>query len=157
VIALVLTAGALAWVGVLLAAPAMPEAGAAWLDAVGGIICHQLPERSFAIDGRQLPVCGRCLGLYAGAAAGALVAWLPGGARGAGRDALSGAAARWTVDLAAVPTALTIALEWTGLWAGSSAWRCAAGVVLGGAAAVVVMRAVASPAHSTPARHGLLD
>jgi hypothetical protein len=74
VIALVLTAGALAWVGVLLAAPAMPEAGAAWLDAVGGIICHQLPERSFAIDGRQLPVCGRCLGLYAGAAAGALVA-----------------------------------------------------------------------------------
>jgi len=28
-------------------------------------ICHRLPERSFFIFGRQLPLCARCLGLYA--------------------------------------------------------------------------------------------
>jgi len=27
-------------------------------------ICHRLPERSFFIFGRQLPLCARCLGLY---------------------------------------------------------------------------------------------
>jgi uncharacterized membrane protein len=27
-------------------------------------ICHRLPERSFFIFDRQLPVCARCLGIY---------------------------------------------------------------------------------------------
>lgn len=141
-IPLLLTLGAVAWVGLLLAVPMLSD-GAAWLHVVGSVICHQIPERSFAIGGQQVAVCGRCLGLYAGAAAGAVVAFVQGTA--APREALSARAARWTVGLAAVPTVLTLVLEWSGLWAGSNAWRCAAGVVLGGAAAVVVMRAVAAP------------
>lgn len=28
--------------------------------------CHQMPERSFFIGGRQLPVCARCTGVIAG-------------------------------------------------------------------------------------------
>lgn len=28
--------------------------------------CHQKPERSFIIKGRQFPVCARCAGVYAG-------------------------------------------------------------------------------------------
>ena len=43
-----------------------------WLYAVGWLICHQRPERSFHLAGAQLPVCARCLGLYAGGAAGAI-------------------------------------------------------------------------------------
>lgn len=31
--------------------------------------CHQRPERSFFFNGRQVPVCARCLGLLLGAAA----------------------------------------------------------------------------------------
>src|SRR6185295_19740317 len=31
-----------------------------------GILCHQLPERSFFIDGYKLAVCSRCTGIYAG-------------------------------------------------------------------------------------------
>ena len=30
-------------------------------------VCHQIPDRSFAIDGIVLPVCHRCTGLYTGA------------------------------------------------------------------------------------------
>jgi len=142
VIPRLLALGAVAWVALLLGTPALSDPPA-WLQAVGSIICHQIPERSFAIGGHQLAVCGRCIGLYGGAAAGAVVALVQGG--GAPRAALSGRAARWTVGLAAVPTALTLVLEWSGLWAGSNAWRCAAGIVLGGAAAIVVMRAVATP------------
>lgn len=29
-------------------------------------ICHQKPERSFFIKGRQFPVCARCTGFYTG-------------------------------------------------------------------------------------------
>ncbi len=29
-------------------------------------ICHQQPERSYHLHGRQLTVCSRCLGVYAG-------------------------------------------------------------------------------------------
>lgn len=34
-----------------------------WGKATG---CHQLPERSFFIRGRQFPVCARCTGVFAG-------------------------------------------------------------------------------------------
>lgn len=40
----------------------------------GSLICHQRPERSLATCGRVWPVCGRCSGLYIGAAAGVLLA-----------------------------------------------------------------------------------
>src|SRR6185503_6067541 len=29
-------------------------------------LCHQIPERSFQLAGRQFAVCSRCTGLYAG-------------------------------------------------------------------------------------------
>ena len=47
---------------------------------VGGLICHQRPARSFRLWGVQMPVCGRCAGLYGGAALGAVVAgaWASG-------------------------------------------------------------------------------
>jgi len=35
-------------------------------------ICHQIPERSFFIFGKQLAVCSRCTGLYFGFLVGAL-------------------------------------------------------------------------------------
>jgi uncharacterized membrane protein len=41
--------------------------------AAGRLVCHQRPERSFISCGYQWPVCGRCAGLYMGAAAGALI------------------------------------------------------------------------------------
>lgn len=34
--------------------------------------CHQLPERSFFIHGRQFPVCARCTGVFAGEILGIL-------------------------------------------------------------------------------------
>jgi len=31
-----------------------------------GTLCHQIPERSYFIDGHKLAVCSRCTGIYAG-------------------------------------------------------------------------------------------
>lgn len=36
-------------------------------DAVGYAVCHRIDTRSFHIDGRQVPMCARCTGMYLGA------------------------------------------------------------------------------------------
>lgn len=37
-----------------------------FLNEIGSAVCHRLPERSFFWDGRQMPLCARCTGLYTG-------------------------------------------------------------------------------------------
>ncbi|MCX6066721.1 MAG: DUF2085 domain-containing protein [Chloroflexi bacterium] len=39
-------------------------------DAIGYAVCHRLDARSFHVDGRQLPLCARCSGMYLGAVLG---------------------------------------------------------------------------------------
>ncbi|MEJ2110699.1 MAG: DUF2085 domain-containing protein [Acidobacteriota bacterium] len=36
-------------------------------------VCHQIPERSFALDGFPFAVCHRCFGIYLGLAIGSLI------------------------------------------------------------------------------------
>src|SRR4029453_18159539 len=64
---------AVAWLLLIVAAPVfwIPVAGVMY--AAGSFICHQLPERSFHVQGAQLPVCARCLGLYCGGAFGSVM------------------------------------------------------------------------------------
>jgi len=136
VLALALTIGAVLWIAVLLLVPAA-AAGSAGLPLLihdllyqaAGRICHQQPERSFHIGGLQLVVCARCLGLYLGGAAGALAAWTQGlSAPSRSRRALL---------VAAVPTALTVALEGVGLWLPSNLIRFVSALPLGSAAGPV--------------------
>jgi uncharacterized membrane protein len=65
---------ALPWVACARASsiPAIAQTARA-IDAAGRLVCHQRPERSFSACGYPWPVCGRCAGLYLGAAAGAIV------------------------------------------------------------------------------------
>ena len=100
--------------------------------AIGRVICHQLPLRSFHLWGASLPVCARCTGIYLGAAAGAL---LLRDSRLRIRANRFGGQARLILLLAFVPTAATLAFEWsTGLMPAN--WiRALAGVLLGAAVA----------------------
>lgn len=105
-----ITATALLTLAVIAAAiiPATPclaataRTAAALVYAGAGLVCHQRPERSFATCGRSWPVCGRCSGLYLGAAAGALLA-----AFGLGR----GRRPRWW-QRAIGGAALVVAASW---------------------------------------------
>jgi uncharacterized membrane protein len=56
---------------------------AAWLiRSFFSRLCHQDPARSFMVDGSPVAVCVRCLGIYFGAAAGALLRLKRGPAAG---------------------------------------------------------------------------
>jgi uncharacterized membrane protein len=98
-------------------------------------ICHQNPGRSFHSDGVKWPVCGRCSGLYLGGAAGA-VAWLVMRRRPSSR------LLAW-LAVAAVPTALTMVLEWTGVGGVGNVTRALAGVPLGAMIAWVLVQTAA--------------
>jgi uncharacterized membrane protein len=131
-LAVVLTASAVVWCGILLIVPAAAARGGPHVAAPlaliyggAGLICHQRPERSFRVAGVQQPVCARCFGLYASGAAGALLGW----AATARRRGIS--RGRLFFVLAAVPTAVTFLLEFTGVAASSSAIRALAAVPLG--------------------------
>jgi uncharacterized membrane protein len=50
-------------------------------DRAAFAVCHRIPDRSFAIAGRPLPLCARCSGTYLGALAGLAVLALRGRGR----------------------------------------------------------------------------
>ena len=123
----------------------------AFIFAVGSVICHQLPDRSFFLDGRQLPVCARCTGLYVSGAAGLVGWWAVKLLRGwrpqpafARRSTSGGATtgqARWAMRLlliAATPTVVSYLSGVLGVWDGSNLTRALLAVPLGVAAGAVV-------------------
>jgi uncharacterized membrane protein len=62
-------AGAVVWVGAILAAPYLWARGhrlALVLYACFSPVCHQIPGRSFWLFGHPLAVCARCFGVYSG-------------------------------------------------------------------------------------------
>jgi uncharacterized membrane protein len=109
---------------------------AAFAYSAGAIVCHQLPERSFFLAGRQWPVCARCSGLYLGIAVG-LVAWI------AMRRVIKVApveprrAIGW-LALAAAPTAISWASGVMGFWDGTNVIRAVLALPLGLAGGAVV-------------------
>jgi uncharacterized membrane protein len=109
--------------------------------SIGSIVCHQLPDRSFYLWGRQLPVCARCIGIYVGAAVVALIAAAV--ARQRPRPwTLSQGHARQHVALAAIPTLVTLGFEWTTGTAPANWIRAAAGFALGAMVSALVLAPV---------------
>ena len=127
-----LCAAALGWAVVLPLAPmsiaAAPDV--AWVPyAIGRLVCHQQPDRSFATAGVQWPVCGRCAGLYLSGALGILaVLAVPGLVK----PALA-AADLWRAVFvaAALPTVVSWGAERFDWWSFSSATRALLALPLG--------------------------
>jgi uncharacterized membrane protein len=142
-LALVLVAAAVVWTAAVAAAPIAATRGGGRVAACAGVVylvgsrvCHQRPERSFHLAGVQLPVCARCLGLYASSMAGAVVCLLVAAGRGPARAPLD---PRLVLAVAALPTIATVALEWMHLAYPSNAVRALSAVPLGLAAGWIVV------------------
>lgn len=115
----VLTAGATLWCLATLVPAAHP---------LFDLVCHQIPDRSFAVHGVPLPVCARCTGLYFGFLLGCLTMVASMGL----------APQRWSVPprrlvllTAAIPGLVEGGAGISGLWAGVPAARALTGAVFG--------------------------
>lgn len=126
--------------GALLLAMAPPFVGTAVGDAVMraySFVCHQLPDRSPALNGVQLAICHRCLGIYAGLVAASFAYPL---------------LLRWDRKLMRFAAPIIVAslvvpgVDWLGgllgLWVNSPASRIATGFVFGFTAGYYFVRAV---------------
>lgn len=128
-----LTVAAIAWAVSLPLAAAWPSAFASAVHAVGHLVCHQRPERSFAWSGRAWPVCARCTGIYFGAAAGLVIApWL---SRDLAR--VPRLVRRW-LALASMPIVASLLFEWTSGIVPFNSLRAATGAVAGLAAGALL-------------------
>jgi uncharacterized membrane protein len=128
-----LLVASLCWVALLVAAPLLPAAAAAMTYGFGALICHQLADRSFHLGAYQLPVCARCLGVYVGIACGAALAVVTASTM----TRLTPRHVRLVLAGGVLPTAITVAAEWAGIWNTTNAERFAAGLPLGVAVAAV--------------------
>lgn len=111
----------------------------------GSLVCHQDPSRSFRVAAWPLPVCARCVGLYAGGAAAAVAA--AGVLARRGHRPRSGHAAatrmRAVLVVAALPTAALWSAERLAGVPVSSLARALGAVPLGAAVTWVLARLIA--------------
>lgn len=100
-------------------------------------LCHQLPERSYFVDGHKLAVCSRCTGLYAGFAFTMLlypllrplktIHWPP---------------REWLI-WSALPLAIDFGLTFFGIWENTHTSRLLTGALLGSVSVFYVMPGLA--------------
>ena len=96
-------------------------------------LCHQLPDRSYFIDGHKFAVCTRCTGLYAGFAFTLLLYPLIGSLKRTTTPPRS-----WLL-LAAIPLLIDFSVTFFGFWENTHTSRLLTGALLGGAAVFYVM------------------
>lgn len=141
-------AASVIWLAAIVAAPyALDDApgtpgriGAGTIYLAGRVVCHQRPERSFAVAGHPMPVCARCAGIYAAAPLAVLLALvLPG----PGRKLWAWPATRRGLVVAVLPATISVVVEWTTGWT-DPGLRAATGALLGFAGAGLVCASLAS-------------
>jgi uncharacterized membrane protein len=79
--------------------------------------CHQIPERSFHLDGNKFAVCSRCTGLYSGFAIAVLAYPLARSLKETTTPSI------FWLFLAALPLAVDFSLGYFNIWANTHASR----------------------------------
>jgi len=102
------------------------------------VLCHQIPERSYFIDGHQFAVCARCTGVYGGFTLMLLLYPLIGSLKNTVTPPRS-----W-LFLAAIPLAIDVGVNVAGFWQNTHTSRLLTGALLGGAAVFYVMPGIMS-------------
>jgi uncharacterized membrane protein len=116
---------------VLLAHGVIQPAGSVY--KMFSFLCHQIPERSFYLEGHPLGVCARCTGIYVGFAAGVLSYPFVRSLRTADSPSRL-----WLLP-ACVPIAVDFALGFFHIWENTHSSRFATGAIFGAACALYVV------------------
>ncbi len=127
------------WFVLIVAAPLLSTngiAGSSPIYTFFSYICHQIPERSLYLGGRQLAVCSRCFGVYFGLLAGILAypLWRP-------IDEIEPLPRYW-LFLSLVPITIDWSLTIFGVWENTHASRFITGLILGATCATFIVPAL---------------
>jgi uncharacterized membrane protein len=96
-------------------------------------LCHQLPERSYFIDGHKFAVCSRCTGIYFGFAFTLLLYPLVRSLRNTATPPRS------LLMLSVLPLAIDFSLTFFGFWENTHTSRLLTGALLGSVSVFYVM------------------
>jgi uncharacterized membrane protein len=134
---LIVSIGTLLFVSLIVMAPL---AAAAHHDSLAGtlyhsfgLLCHQLPERSFFIAGHKFAVCSRCTGVYLGFVVTLALYPLLKSLR---RTDLP--ARKWLIA-ASVPLLIDFGVTFFGVWENTHTTRFLTGMLLGSVMVFYVM------------------
>jgi len=134
---LVSTAMVMALVSLILVAPLAAAGGhtglAFTIYHAFGTLCHQIPERSYFIDGHKFAVCSRCTGIYFGFAFTLLLYPLIRSLRSTATPPRS------VLILATLPLAIDFSLTFFGIWENTHTSRLLTGALLGSVSVFYVM------------------
>jgi len=128
-----------AWNSLILLAPIARADGftnlSSTLYTFFGFICHQIPARSFYIDGEPFGVCSRCFGVYFGLVFGYLIYpfWRQ-------IDEVEPIPRVW-LFLSLVPIGVDWSLTFVGIWENTFLSRFVTGLILGVACATYIVPA----------------
>ena len=120
----------------------LPDLLALVIHAAYGRVCHQMPDRSFWIQGHPMAVCARCSGIYLGYFAGLLIYPLVRQRLNAGLPRR-----RWLI-VALLPVAVDFTGAWLGVFENTLASRTATGFIAGAAGAIYTAPGLVAAARS---------
>jgi len=137
---IVSSAFVLFWILLILAAPVAKANGYSQIStplySFFSYICHQMPSRSFFVEGEKFGVCSRCFGVYLGLLLGFLLypLWRA-------IDELEPLPRFW-LFLSLVPIGIDWSLGVFGIWENTFTTRLITGLILGLACATFMMPAL---------------
>lgn len=117
--------------------PFLPEAAREVIMGGFSAVCHQLPSRSYHVNGISLAVCHRCMGIYYATAAGAIIFLLM---RNRPRILSSKAGAIIVASL--IPLGIDWLIDVIGWWSNTPYSRFATGALFGSAAGIYYTKAL---------------
>ena len=112
------------------------EAFESILTFLGSSLCHQLEERSFSIDGFQMPLCARCLGLHLAFLVSAMLILVRRDPRLSG---LPSARSMVAVGALMIPAMADVVLSYLGIIDSDNTRRVVTGALFGAVLAFVLV------------------
>ena len=128
------------WVFAIILAPLTKANGIAAISSplylFFSFICHQIPDRSFHVEGEQFGVCSRCFGVYFGLLFGFAIypLWR--------RIEETEPVARFWLFLSLIPIAIDWSLTVIGIWENTQISRFVTGLILGVSCATFIVPAL---------------
>ncbi|MDH3364717.1 MAG: DUF2085 domain-containing protein [Thermoplasmata archaeon] len=106
------------------------------LTLLGSSLCHQLAERSYVLDGFQMPLCVRCLGLHVGFLISFALIWFQ---KGRPMSGLPSTRSLVIFGVMMMPAVADVALSYSGVIDSDNVRRAITGALFGTCIAFIVL------------------